>query len=114
MKNDTQWNSLKKEIVENHHHLFMVNKFGQTPLDIAIQEKTTTVSLQKSFRVAKADVIFDSKARHIDRSEFASVNEINVLEPGEELVQAPEKARFLIDHMQNFGPECSLKYVKRR
>ena len=88
----------------------MVNKFGQTPLDIAIQETTSTVSLVKSQKVFKADKIFEMNKRRIDKSDYTSVGDIN-LEGNLNL--APEKARFLIDKMGSFGPECSLKYVKK-
>jgi hypothetical protein len=88
----------------------MVNKFGQTPLDIAIQETTSTVSLEKSQKVFKADKIVEMNKRRIDKSDYTSVGDIN-LEGNLNL--APEKARFLIDKMGSFGPECSLKYVKK-
>jgi predicted aconitase len=88
----------------------MVNKFGQTPLDIAIQETTSTVSLVKSQKVFKADKIVEMNKRRIDKSDYTSVGDIN-LEGNLNL--APEKARFLIDKMGSFGPECSLKYVKK-
>jgi hypothetical protein len=44
----------------------MLNKFGQTPLDIAIQETTSTVSLAKSMKVLKADQIVESKKKRIE------------------------------------------------
>jgi len=60
--------------------------------------------------VAKAEDVVKIDNRRVDRADYASVGDINL---EGELTLAPEKARFLIDKMGNFGPECSLKYVKK-
>ena len=60
--------------------------------------------------VAKADDVLKIDNRRVDKAEYTSVGDINL---EGELTLAPEKARFLIDKMGNFGPECSLKYVKK-
>ena len=39
------YKSFESKINEFPHHLFMLNKFGQTPLDIAIQETIETMDI---------------------------------------------------------------------
>ena len=69
------------------------------------------MSLEKTNKVAKADQIIELNKRRIDKTDYTSVGEINI---DGELTLAPEKARFLIDKMANFGPECSLDTFKNR
>ena len=71
----------------------MLNKFGQTPLDVAIQETISAVDIQARLRQSK-------KAKEAD-------------EMHEEIENATEKAEQLISRMQKYTPECSIKFIKK-
>jgi hypothetical protein len=43
MNAELSWRDLHKDVAEFPHQLFMLNSYGQTPLDIAIQD---TVSIE--------------------------------------------------------------------
>ena len=85
----------------------MLNKEGQTPLDVAIIET-----------IAAADV----KARK--SREQKSKKDANMTSPQQilkeniehedaenEFEKETEKATMLIQRMQKYGPECSIKFV---
>ena len=75
------------------HHLFMLNKYGQTPLDIAIQETIEAVDLEEQMRASKKHEKAKSAASDVEN--------------------ATEKTQFLIERMIKYGPDCSIKFVKK-
>ena len=76
----------------------MLNKYGQTPLDIAIQESVSAPGV-----VGKVNGLLPEKRRRHDVEQGASYR----------IENANEKTRFLINHMQKFSSECSLKFIKK-
>ena len=46
MRHETDLPALEGQMAELPHHLFMLNKFGQTPLDVAIMETIAAVELK--------------------------------------------------------------------
>ena len=75
------------------HHLLMLNKYGQTPLDIAIQETIEAVDLEEQMRASKKHEKAKSAASDVEN--------------------ATEKTQFLIERMIKYGPDCSIKFVKK-
>lgn len=49
------WDDFEPQLGDFPHHLFMLNKFGQTPLDVAILETISAVDIQKKLRESKLD-----------------------------------------------------------
>ena len=46
MRYESDWFAFEAQLSDLPHHLFMLNKFGQTPLDVAIQETIAAVDTQ--------------------------------------------------------------------
>ena len=50
MRFEPNYNGFQEQLTDFPHHLFMLNKYGQTPLDIAIQETIDATNVQTSMR----------------------------------------------------------------
>lgn len=48
MRYEPDWYSFESQLSEMPHHLFMLNKSGQTPLDVAILETIAASDSQQS------------------------------------------------------------------
>ena len=72
----------------------MLNKYGQIPLDVAIQESVEAGIIEKNESNEKTLAEIGDSQR-------------------ERLKNAREKAQMLILRMQKYGPECSIKFVKK-
>lgn len=84
------WDDFEPQLADFPHHLFMLNKHGQTPLDVAILETISAVeSQQKSKDQLKAQTL----QKNVEN--------------------ATEKAQLLITRMQKYGPDCSIRFVKK-
>ena len=93
MQYEENWSKFEAQLCDFPHHLFMLNKYGQIPLDVAIQE---SVQAGLDEKIAK-----DHKSK-VDAG--AAMQEIK---------NARQKAQMLILRMQRYGPECSIKFVKK-
>lgn len=47
MRYESDWFTFEAQLADLPHHLFMLNKFGQTPLDVAILETISAVDVFK-------------------------------------------------------------------
>ena len=75
------------------HQLFMLNKSGQTPLDTTIMDSVKAEFIERGY-LEKKDA---EKAKEADEKEQ----------------KANQKTMHLIQRMQKFTPECSLKFIKK-
>jgi len=75
------------------HQLFMLNKAGQTPLDCTIMDSVKAELIERGYREKKDE----QKAKEADAREQ----------------MANQKCMHLIQRMQKFTPECSLKFIKK-
>jgi len=46
MRYESDWFAFEAQLADLPHHLFMLNKFGQTPLDVAILETIAATEVQ--------------------------------------------------------------------
>ena len=76
----------------------MLNKFGQTPLDVAILETIATIDVQNE-RLRETKKAKKEGGRRAEQ------------EIEESLENATEKAQMLILRMQKYGPDCSIKFI---
>ena len=94
-------------MAELPHHLFMLNKFGQTPLDVAIVETIAAVELKsKRLRLENSKPIQIQEPGQDQQEKPAVIAE-------DEVENAKEKARMLILRMQKYSPDCSIKFVQK-
>lgn len=68
----------------------MLNRHGQTPLDVAILETISAVESQQKMKGKK-----------------------DIEEAQESVEHATEKAQMLIRRMQRYGPDCSIRFIKK-
>ena len=97
MKHEEDLDTFVDRMRDLPHHLFMLNKEGHSPLDIAIFNSNTGYATLRQMAKQKNNDNTD-----IDDSRVS-----------EALENAVEKAVYLIERMEKFGPECSLIYVKK-
>jgi len=55
MRYESVWDKFERQLADFPHHLFMLNKFGQTPLDVAIQESVEATDIAKKMTREKKD-----------------------------------------------------------
>lgn len=89
---------IESRIRDLPHHLFMLNQYGQTPLDISIMEAVTA-----PIKTSPQKGLIAEKRRRNDLETGAAYK----------IENANSKTQFLISHMQKFTPECSLKFIKK-
>ena len=109
MRYETNWFAFEAQLSDLPHHLFMLNKEGQTPLDVAILETIAAADV-------KARISREKKAKmdHNSASPQQQLKEnIENEEAENEFEKETEKATMLIQRMQKYGPECSIKFVQK-
>mmetsp|Transcript_23881 Transcript_23881/g.31995 ORF Transcript_23881/g.31995 Transcript_23881/m.31995 type:complete len:220 (+) Transcript_23881:852-1511(+) len=99
MRYESDWFAFEAQLSDLPHHLFMLNKMGQTPLDVAILE---TIAAFDSQAAQKAQENRSGKKDSQRSREVADTVE-----------NATEKAQMLILRMQKYGPHCSIKFVQK-
>jgi len=93
MRFEPDWKSFDRQMTDLPHQLFMLNKSGQTPLDTTIMDSVKAEFIERGY-LEKKDA---EKAKEADEKEQ----------------KANQKTMHLIQRMQKFTPECSLKFIKK-
>ena len=93
MRFEPDWKSFDRQMTDLPHQLFMLNKSGQTPLDTTIMDSVKAEFIERGY-LEKKDA---EKAKEADEKEQ----------------NANQKTMHLIQRMQKFTPECSLKFIKK-
>lgn len=91
--NENELNSMRLQLGEAPHHLFMLNKYGQTPLDITIQEGVDAATQEARYLAQKNQTMAKLED---DKEQFAKV-----------------KSMILIQRMVKYPRDCSLKFIKK-
>ena len=109
MRYETDWFAFEAQLADLPHHLFMLNKQGQTPLDVAILETIAAADVRARKTREKAA---EKKDISMLRSPEQQLKDNIAQEEAEnEFEKETEKATMLIQRMQKYGPDCSIKFV---
>ena len=82
----------------------MLNKEGQTPLDVAIIETLAAAEFKAKKTRQKAQQNEGGDDQKLEQEQIDAEIEFE---------KETEKAMMLIQRMQKYGPECSIKFVQK-
>ena len=111
MRYETDWFAFEAQLADLPHHLFMLNKEGQTPLDVAILETIAAADVRARKTREKAAAKKDISMLRSPEQQLK--DNIAQEEAENEFEKETEKATMLIQRMQKYGPDCSIKFVQK-